>query len=394
MKKKIINVGLSLILCFNLIPAVGIASDVSVNIDTPNVEQPNSEEPGVEVEYTINNFEPLDKEGLVKTVKAGTGFEKLGFPKELQATVNKTEFFEGEKILLPVMKWINKAGTKEYNPLVSGTFVFVPSFENTIAVIEGVSLPEIKVTVKRAYQNPKGYYQIHNYITIKNKGNYNLNVGRMGLKVLKVNNYFHIGNKYWPRYTYETRNKVRQFQQKKKIKVTGIVDEKTWIKMGFSKDSWYTLGAYKSPLEIDATSTKKECIEAMIGRARDYRGDDYVVGASGKPGHGLDCSGLVMQALYAAGIDLHPINPVRHSQKEYEYESRNIYNSKKLKTISYSKKQRGDLVFYKNAAGRVNHIAIYLGNNKVIEAMPNKVVVARIINGGHSRVAGIKRVFI
>lgn len=397
------TIGLSLILCCNLIPAVGLAEDVSggvipgvgqAEMGQPEIGQPEIGQPDLEVKHIINSFESLDNKDLVKTVKAGTTAAKLNFPRELQVIVNKTEFAEGETILLPVMKWVNKSGSKEYNSLVSGSYLFVPTFDDSIAIGEGVSLPEINVTVKRAYQNPKGYYQIHNSINLKDRGNYNLNIGRMGLKVLKVNNYFHIGNKYWPRYTYETRNKVRLFQIKKNIKATGIVDEKTWTKMGFTKDSWYTLGAYKSPMRINATSTKKECIEAMIGRARDYRGDDYVVGASGKPGQGLDCSGLVMQGLYAAGIDLHPINPVRHSQKEYEYESRNIFKSKKLKTISYNKKQRGDLVFYKNGAGRVNHIAIYLGNNKVIEAMPNKVVVANIVNSGHSRIAGIKRVFI
>ena len=51
----------------------------------------------------------------------------------------------------------------------------------------------------------------------------------------------------------------------------------------------------------------------MIGRAYDYMGDDYMIGASGAPGLGIDCSGLVMQALYAAGIDMSPINPVRHA---------------------------------------------------------------------------------
>lgn len=46
----------------------------------------------------------------------------------------------------------------------------------------------------------------------------------------------------------------------------------------------------------------------MIRRAYDYLGNDYVIGASGAPGLGIDCSGLVMQALYAAGLDTSPIN--------------------------------------------------------------------------------------
>lgn len=251
----------------------------------------------------------------------------------------------------------------------------------------------IKVKTKRYYQNPAGYLQIQDKITLKDSGGYNLKSGYMGLKVLKVNRYFKIGNKNWPRYTAETKRRVTAFQKKKGLKATGIVNRETWLKMGFSEKDWYNLGAYVSPIKVNPSSTKKQHIEAMISTAKKYLGDDYVVGASGKPGQGADCSGLVMQAMYAAGVDPKPVSSVRHSKAGYEYESRNIWKLKQLKTIPYSQKQRGDLIFYQGRSGAINHIAIYLGGGKVIESWPNKVVIKPIKNSHRSRIYGVKRVF-
>lgn len=258
---------------------------------------------------------------------------------------------------------------------------------------EAYTSPMITIKTIRYYQNPSDCIQIKDTITLRHSGAYNLNTGYMGLKVRQVNRYFHIGNKYWPRYTIQTKSRVRTFQRKKKLKVTGVVDKTTWLKMGYSKKSWYTLGAYVSPIRVNPSSTKKEHIEAMISTAKEYLGSDYVVGASGKPSQGADCSGLVMQALYAAGVDPYPVSCVRHSKPGYEYESRNLWKNKKFKSIPYTKKKRGDLIFYSGRGGAIIHIAIYLGNGKVIESWPNKVVIWPIKNSHRSRIAGVKRVF-
>lgn len=252
----------------------------------------------------------------------------------------------------------------------------------------------ITVKTKRYYQNPSKYIQIQDKITLRHSGNYKLRLGYMGLKVRKVNNYFHIGNKYWPRYTSQTKQRVKAFQRRKKLKATGVVNLKTWMAMGFSKKSWSTLGAYVSPIKVNPSSTKKQHIDAMINTAKKYLGSDYVVGASGKPSQGADCSGLVMQALYAAGVDPYPVSCVRHSKAGYEYESRNLWKNKKFKSVPYGKKKRGDLIFYRGRGGAIIHIAIYLGNGKVIESWPNKVVIWPIKNSHRSRIAGVKRVFI
>ena len=80
-------------------------------------------------------------------------------------------------------------------------------------------------------------------------------------------------------------------------------------------------------MKVNEESTRSDHIEAMIDTAYSYLGTPYVIGASGPVGTGVDCSGLVMQGLYAAGMDISPINPVRHAQPGYEYESRNMWAS-------------------------------------------------------------------
>lgn len=204
----------------------------------------------------------------------------------------------------------------------------------------------------RVYQNPLKYYQIQDSISLSG-GDYDLSVGYEGLKTAKV---------------------IRA--------------------LGLSEADWYTLSAYVSPLRIDNTSSRTACIEAMIGRAYDYLGDNYVIGASGSPGQGIDCSGLIMQALYAAGIDMSPINPVRHASPGYEYESANIWNSSKFKHVDYKERKRGDIIIYCNEKGTVIHSAIYLGDDKVIEAWPNQVMESSVLTYQHPFVKGVVRPFV
>lgn len=251
----------------------------------------------------------------------------------------------------------------------------------------------VVIKAERRYQNPKGWLKIKaNRISIDG-GDYTLKLGYMGLKVKKVNNYFGIGSSHWPRYTSTTKYYVKQFQRENGIKATGNVNYKTWKAMGFSKNQWNTLGAYTSPLQVNLKSTRSDCVNAMIERAKDYLGAPYVVGASGTPSQGCDCSGLVMQAMYAAGVSPEPTNVVRHSHPGYEYESANLYENSKLHFVSYANKKPGDLVFY--GGGSVTHVALYIGNGLIIEstAATNNVRITGINNSEHPHIMGIKRVF-
>lgn len=253
-------------------------------------------------------------------------------------------------------------------------------------------------TKYRRYQNPAQYYQIKDSISLSG-GDYTLSYGYEGIKVRKVIQKLGLGSGIGMGgafYGNNVVNAVKNFQKSHGLPQTGNVDLITWLRLGFNETEWKSWGAYVSPIRVNANSSRNDHIEAMIGRAYDYLGNDYVIGASGAPGLGIDCSGLVMQALYAAGLDTSPINPVSHAQPGHEYESRNMWSSSKFKHVPYSQRQRGDLIFYQGSNGVVIHVAIYLGNNQVIEAWPNKVVVAPVRYGSGSRanVKGVARPFV
>ena len=240
----------------------------------------------------------------------------------------------------------------------------------------------------RVYKNPPGYIQLKDKISVSGAGK-NLVRGTMGLRVAKVQRKLGMGH-VWEIVGPTTISKVMAFQKTKGLKVTGVVDLTTWKKMGFSESSWYTLDSYVTPVKTNSKSTRSDLVEQMIRTAESYLGTEYVVGAAGVPGSGIDCSGLVMQAMYSIGIDPAPVSVTRHTQPGYEYESRNLWNLPTLKTVQ--KPQRGDLVFYKNSAGTVIHVAIYLGNNRVIEAWPEKVVNWPLIHPERPLIKGYKRV--
>jgi cell wall-associated NlpC family hydrolase len=100
----------------------------------------------------------------------------------------------------------------------------------------------------------------------------------------------------------------------------------------------------------------------MIHQATRYMGNPYLVGSSSSPKYGTDCSGLVMQALYAGGISPVPVSAIHHAYPGNEWNSRNLWASKKLKHVAYRHRQRGDLIFYYQPGTHVIwHVAIYLG---------------------------------
>ena len=120
---------------------------------------------------------------------------------------------------------------------------------------------------------------------------------------------------------------------------------------------------YRTESRISKTASKLECINTMIGRAYEYLGTPYKWDYSCAPGVGVDCSGLVMQCLYAVGMDLSPFNPWDHFYTPgHDQYANGMWDSPRFKHLSFSERQRGDLVCYPG------HIAIYLGNDKIIEA--------------------------
>lgn len=234
------------------------------------------------------------------------------------------------------------------------------------------------------------YTQIKPY----GKVGYNLSRGYEGIKTWKVMHRVGTwaGTNYYNQATY---NAVKNFQRSHHLTATGNVNLATWQKMGFSKKSWYDIDSYVAPLKAYAWQGRKAHIEAMINQAYKYMGKPWLAGCSSSPSYGVDCSGLVMQGLYAGGISPVPTSSIGHAHPGNEWNSRNLWADKHLKRVPYSQRQRGDLVFYyQPGTHTIWHVAIYLGNNRVIESWPPRVMVQPIVNSQRNVIAGIKRPFI
>ena len=133
---------------------------------------------------------------------------------------------------------------------------------------------------------------------------------------------------------------------------------------------------YASPSRISINANRDQAVNAFISRAYDYLGTRYVWDYAMQPGNGVDCAGLVMQSLYATGMNLQDYNPTAHWYDPWHsHDANNMSNDRRFLHIPVSQRQRGDLIFYPG------HVAIYLGNDQVIEAVPPRVRVANMYAG-------------
>lgn len=154
---------------------------------------------------------------------------------------------------------------------------------------------------------------------------------------------------------------VKNFQRRMGLSVTGVVDEATWDAM----DTGYpwTVDQYQAtPLPL--TARRSERIEAMIGYAWNQTGSSYTWGGAGPYDQGFDCSGLVLQSLYRAGLDPQPIDVIKHAWPSYRT-SQELYAYPYFQHVPLGQRQRGDLIFY-TTGGVVTHVAIYLGDDLIV----------------------------
>ena len=145
--------------------------------------------------------------------------------------------------------------------------------------------------------------------------------------------------------------------------------------------------SYVTPSRINANADRNQCIETMISRAYEYLGTPYRWDYSSRPGVGVDCAGLVMQALYATGMNLSPMNPWDHfyTPNHDQYANR-MWNDNRFMHLPFSMRQRGDLICYPG------HIAIYLGNDQIIEANVPAVRISSVYSTKNIR--GVLRPFV
>lgn len=114
----------------------------------------------------------------------------------------------------------------------------------------------------------------------------------------------------------------------------------------------------------------------VIKEAKKYIGTPYRYG--GISPKGFDCSGFVSFSYKKVGVAL-PHSAAAMYQKG--------------KSVSKSKLKPGDLVFFNTGSKKISHVAIYIGNNKVIHSVSNGVKIDYLSNPyWKTRYIGAKRV--
>lgn len=91
----------------------------------------------------------------------------------------------------------------------------------------------------------------------------------------------------------------------------------------------------------------------LVNYALQFVGNRYVWGGN-DPHTGADCSGFVKYVYsHVAGISLERVSRAQARQG---------------KKINSSQMRPGDLIFYTNSSGTVNHVAMYIGNGQIVHA--------------------------
>lgn len=107
-----------------------------------------------------------------------------------------------------------------------------------------------------------------------------------------------------------------------------------------------------SPLE-EAANRNSSLRNKVVNYALQFVGNRYVWGGT-NPNTGADCSGFVQYVMRnAAGVSI-----PRTSREQ----------AKTGRTITSSEMRPGDLIYYTNSSGTVNHVAMYMGNGQVVHA--------------------------
>ncbi len=106
-----------------------------------------------------------------------------------------------------------------------------------------------------------------------------------------------------------------------------------------------------SPLEEIANQQAARRTK-IVNFALKYVGNPYVWGGTSLT-RGADCSGFVQSVMKNFGISL-----PRVSRDQ----------SKSGRAVTSSQMRPGDLIFYANSSGTVNHVAMYIGNGQVVHA--------------------------
>ena len=157
---------------------------------------------------------------------------------------------------------------------------------------------------------------------------------------------------------------LTQVPKGEELEYVEIVDG--WVKVLIDDEEAYISAEYVTVEDkIDTAITMTELLYgqgvsdvrvALVEYAKQFLGNRYVYGGSSLT-KGTDCSGFTMSIFKKFGIKLshHAASQAKEGTK-----------------ISVSDLQPGDLIFYADSRGNINHVALYIGGGQVIHASSPK----------------------
>ena len=104
--------------------------------------------------------------------------------------------------------------------------------------------------------------------------------------------------------------------------------------------------------ENGSSGSKQSRRSQLVNYALQFVGNRYVWGGTSLT-NGVDCSGFTMRVMEKFGVSLP------------HYSGSQAQMGKK---VSSANMQPGDLIFYAGSNGKVNHVAIYIGNGRIVHA--------------------------
>lgn len=140
-----------------------------------------------------------------------------------------------------------------------------------------------------------------------------------------------------------------------------VVEEKDgdWLKIAFNSTYGYINAEYVKTgfylVEAIPWSSISDCSptrQQILTFGEQYLGTPYVYGGTSLTG-GIDCSSFVQQCYASVGISL-PRTSREQAVRGTE--------------ISLDQAKPGDLLFYADASGTIDHVVMYLGDGKILHA--------------------------
>lgn len=156
----------------------------------------------------------------------------------------------------------------------------------------------------------------------------------------------------------ELKEKEEEAQKLKDLQNTRFVSDDNNVGNGNNSGNGSNGGSPNDSNQSKPNVSGSKAATEAIAEASKYLGTSYVWGGS-NPTSGFDCSGLTQWSFKQAGYSL----PRTAAQQYLATEK-----------IDRSSAKAGDLVFFSYGSG-VAHVGIYLGNNRMLDAQNNGVVV-------------------